>query len=300
MTLQEAVKHADEALLALESLGLPSFLQLQNFVWPFLLLGVVLVVALGLSVGWTVGAIGGVVIAAAAGVGSYLRPDQAGPPAGGEALLSRSSRRSTDSERLLAQTEDWVKTEYERKLREVDQHRENEVKKAEDQLNRRVTDAEARQQRDRQEADAKYPARLAELVQKRDAELKQADDHYPPRIKALDEKYDSDNRQLQESHRKTKETTKQLYDQAWNNLIRTWTEGLARVGGIVGEVNEEAVAPVPGLAAHRARPLDAAVGGAAGLAVRQVHRRGLPTSPAACRPIPGSRTPGPRSSSCPR
>ena len=37
----------------------------------------------------------------------------------------------------------------------------------------------------------------------------------------------------------TKETTKREYDQAWSNLIRTWTEGLARVSGVVNDVNEE-------------------------------------------------------------
>jgi hypothetical protein len=239
VTLQESVRHADEALVALHSLGLASFLQLQNFVWPFLLLGIVLTVALGLSVNWAIGAIVGIGLALAAGVGSYF----------GLAKLARPKvanhyfplvRALEESERLLGQTEEWVKAEYERRLREVDQNRESEVKKAQDLLTRRLADAEGRQQRDRQEADAKYPARLAELVQRRDAEIKQADEHYPPRIKALDEKFQADNQQLEEAYRKIRETTRQLYDQAWANLVKTWTDGLARVGGIAGEVNDEA------------------------------------------------------------
>ena len=52
-------------------------------------------------------------------------------------------------------------------------------------------------------------------------------------------KFEQDSHQLQESFRKTSQTTKQQYDEVWSNLIRTWTEGLARVGGLAGEVNEE-------------------------------------------------------------
>src|SRR5206468_955660 len=92
----------------------------------------------------------------------------------------------------------------------------------------------------RQEADIKYPARLAELRQRRDEGIARAEEHYPPRIKALDEKYEQDTRQLQETYRATKEATKREYDQTWGSLIRNWTEGLARVSGVVNEVNEEA------------------------------------------------------------
>ena len=145
-----------------------------------------------------------------------------------------------DAEKLLVQTQDWIKTEFERRQREAEQEpgtRSQEGRRDVDPPDwpkpRPASSAS------RQEADVKYPARMAELALKRDADLKRADEHYPPRIKALDVKFEQDSHQLQESFRKTSQTTKQQYDQAWSNLIRTWTEGLARVGGLAGEVNEE-------------------------------------------------------------
>ena len=162
-----------------------------------------------------------------------------------------------------------------------------------------MAEAEARQQRDRQEADVKYPARLAELAQqaRRRPEAGRralsAPDQGPGReVRA------ATHQQLQESYRKTKETTKQQYDQAWSNLIRTWTEGLARVGGVAGEVNEESARRFLDWHADRARPT--------GSRPREVPPAlpfgkftvDLSDFPSGCPPIPGSRTPGRRSSSC--
>jgi DNA segregation ATPase FtsK/SpoIIIE, S-DNA-T family len=238
LTLQEAVKQADTELLALESLKLAGFLRLQNFVWPFILLGLVLVVALGFAVGWTVGGVTGVVIAVAAGIGSYISLAKLARPHVARHYFPLRDALA-NSEQLLDQTKTWVKTEYERRLREAEQNREREVKKADEVLNRRIAESDDRRQRDRQEADIKFPARLAELRQRRDEGIARAEEHYPPRIKALDEKYEQDSKQLQESHRAIKETTKREYDEAWTNLIRTWTEGMARVSGVVNDVNEE-------------------------------------------------------------
>ena len=196
MTLQESVKHADEALLALESLGLPSFLQLQNFVWPFLLLGVVLVVGLGLSVGWTVGAIGGRRRSPPPRASAATSAWPSWPARAWRSIifpLVASPRRMPSG--CSTQTTDWVKTEYERQLKrgrpEPGERGQEGRGPAQSQRSPRPRPASSAT---RQEADAKYPARLAELRRERDAELKKAEDHYPPRIKALDEKYDSDNR----------------------------------------------------------------------------------------------------------
>ena len=133
--------------------------------------------------GWTVGGVLGVVLAVAAAVGSHIGLSRLARPRVARHYFPLR-RALDDGERLLAQTKDWIKAEFERRQREIESSRENEVKKADETLARRLAEAEARQQRDRQEADLKYPARLAELVQTRDAGLKQADDHYPPRIKA--------------------------------------------------------------------------------------------------------------------
>ncbi len=54
-TLQIAVKHADQELLVLEKQWLLGLLRPQIFVWPFLIMGVLLVVGMGLAVGSAVG-----------------------------------------------------------------------------------------------------------------------------------------------------------------------------------------------------------------------------------------------------
>jgi ABC-type multidrug transport system fused ATPase/permease subunit len=236
---QEAVRRADEALMALEKLGLPSFLRISNFIWPFLLLGLVLVVALGLSVNWIVGGVGGVIIALGLAIGSYFGLSTLARPK--VTRLYHALRRALDgAERQLVQTQDWLKAEYERRQREIEQNRETEVKGADERLSRRVEEIDSRRQKETQEAGVTYPARLGELRRIRDEAIAAAEEHYPPRLKALEEKCQQDTRHLEDNYTRTKETTTKLYEQTWANLIRTWTEGLARFGSVVGEVNEEA------------------------------------------------------------
>src|SRR5271157_1182812 len=71
-SLRQAVKRADDELLALEKLKIPSFLELQNFIWPFLILGLLLIAGLGLAIDWIGGAVAGLVIAVAAAVVSRV------------------------------------------------------------------------------------------------------------------------------------------------------------------------------------------------------------------------------------
>jgi hypothetical protein len=236
--LQEAIKRADLELVALEKLNLPGFLQIQNFIWPFLILGLGLVVGLGMAMGWVSGGILGAALAVAAAIGSYIGLGKLARPSVARHYFPLR-RTLADAQRLLTETKDSIKTAFERKQREIEQARGSEVKKADETSSRRQADAEARRQRESQEADITYPARLNALVQERDEALRQADNHFPPRIKALDDEYEQDTRQRRESYRKATETTKQLYDQAWNDLIKTWTDGLARVGSVTGEVNAE-------------------------------------------------------------
>ena len=99
---------------------------------------------------------------------------------------------------------------------------------------------QSRHQKQTEEADKTFPARLDQIRVSRDEGLKKAEEHFPPRIAALKEKYEKDRRELDESNRKTKETTKFHYEQAWSNLIKNWTEGMARVDQTVREVREEA------------------------------------------------------------
>ncbi len=238
-TLQEIVKKADEELAALEALKLPNFLRISNFIWPFLLLAGVLGGGLGLVLGWPIGIGVGVVAAVAAGVGTHIGLTKTARPRVASHYYPLKKHLEEAAE-LLQQTKDWVKNEFERRQKELDQKREENYRNAEDKMKARVAEADVRQQQSMAEADTIYPNRLAEIRRKRDEDLKKADDHYPPRIQAHKDKYDQEVKDFQDSVRKIRETTKAAYDAAWNELITTWTEGLARVGAIADDVNEEA------------------------------------------------------------
>ncbi|MBV8486854.1 MAG: hypothetical protein JO161_01110, partial [Planctomycetaceae bacterium] len=237
-TLLEAVKRADRHLLALEKQWLPGLLELKNFVWPFLILGVVLVVGLGLTLGWIMGTIGGLSVTLLVGAGSY-----AGLSKLARLLVGRHYyplvQALEDADRLLDRAQRWVKYDFDRRQKEVEETRENEVKSADDLHARKLAELDTRKRSALQEADANYPAKLTDLAQKRDHALKAADLRYPPLIKTLDEQFASDSGKLKESYRVKWKATKQQYAEAWDLLIRTWKEGLARVGGLAGEIREQ-------------------------------------------------------------
>ena len=72
-----------------------------------------------------------------------------------------------------------------------------------------------------------------------EAELKKAYGQYPAH-RQLKEKYEKDRRQVDESYQQTKATTQEQYKQTWDKLIKDWTEGMARVSGVIGDVRDEA------------------------------------------------------------
>ncbi len=230
--LQELIRKADEELLALETLKLPNFLKISNFIWPFLLLGAVVGGGLGFVIGWPIGIGAGVVAAIAAAVGA-------------RAVLSKKAAQSVsrhyhplkrdleEAGRKLEETKLWVKSEFERRQVEADQKREDDYKNAEDKMNARVADSQSRLQQAVGEADVVYPRRLSDLRKRFEEESQKCEAHYPPRITAQKEKFDTDSKQLQDHHRGIRDATKAAYDAAWSELIRNWTEGLAgrRRGG---------------------------------------------------------------------
>jgi DNA segregation ATPase FtsK/SpoIIIE, S-DNA-T family len=240
VTLRGLLARIDVELAGLDALRLPKFLKIDTFIWPWLLIGVAVTAGLGLGniVSWTVAGIVGGVLALASGIGAYLglssmaKPHVARHAAPLKLALS-------ESEKLVEQDKDWIKLKFEGKLKELEQSRESKVRDAEELLGRRVAEFQKRHQAQTEEADRIYPAKLDQIRVRRDEGLKKAEEHFPPRIAALKEKYEKDRRELDESNRKTKETTKFHYDEAWRNLIKNWTEGMARIDQSLREVCEE-------------------------------------------------------------
>src|SRR5207248_2493673 len=72
--LRADLTRIEHELLALDALKLPKFLQIQNLLWPALLLGGAAAGALGAltPVGWTVACVVGAIVALGAGIGAYV------------------------------------------------------------------------------------------------------------------------------------------------------------------------------------------------------------------------------------
>ena len=216
-------------------------MQFQNVIWPFLLLGGAVAGALGAltPVGWTVAAIAGAVAAIGAGIGGYLGlASMARPHVKRHAIPLQKTL--ADAEQIVEQNKDWVKNEYEAKLKEFEEKRTNRVREAEENMARLVAEAEQKRQEQRKLADEKYPAKAEKIRLKRDEDIKLADEKYPPRIEAIKKKYVQDKQEFDEAYRKTKESTQQAYNQAWQKLIDTWTGGMAKIDDSLRQVKEEA------------------------------------------------------------
>ena len=197
-------------LIALEALKLPKFLQIDVFIWPWLLLAAGVIAGLGFghrrrlddgrrSSGRRRGL--------AAGIGAYLGLGRWLAPAWRRHAVPLR-KALADAEQLVEQNKDWIKNKFDGKIKELEKKRESMVRDAEETLARRVAEFQSRHQKQTEEADKTFPARLEQIRVRRDEGLKKAEEHYPPRIAALKEKYEKDRRELDESYRKTKETTK--------------------------------------------------------------------------------------------
>jgi hypothetical protein len=238
VNLQTLTTHIEEELIALEALKLPKFLRPDVFVWPFLLLGASLIGGLGFVIGWIPAAIIGVIAAIAAAIGARMTlVGMAGPSVAKHAVPLKNA--IADAAKLVEDNKDWIKNDFESKMRALDGKRVESVRDAEETMGRRIAEFQSRQEKQNAEADATYPVKLEQIRKRHDDGIKTVEEHYPPRIAAQKEKYEKDRRHLDESYAQTKATTKQLHDEAWNNLIKNWTDGIARVNQTVTEVRDE-------------------------------------------------------------
>ena len=149
----------DDELIALEALKLPKFLRIDVFVWPFLFLagGVIAGLGLGTASAGRRPRSSGVVAGVAAGIGAYIGLSNDGAPRRGRAMPCRCARPSPRPTQLVEQNKDWVKNEFESKIRELEKNRETKVRDAEETMARRVAEFQERHQKQTEEADTDLP-----------------------------------------------------------------------------------------------------------------------------------------------
>ena len=145
-----------------------------------------------------------------------------------------------DAEQEVEQNKDWVKIDFERKLKEFEERRANKVREAEETMARVVAEAEQKRREAHQAADVKFPPLIEQVRVRRDEQVKKAEEIYPAKIAARKEKYDADKKELDASYLKTKTATEQEYQRAWQALIDDWTGGMGKIDEALRGVNEEA------------------------------------------------------------
>ena len=111
-----------------------------------------------------------------------------------------------DAEQLVEQNKDWVKNEFETKLKRARANPGDEGARGrgDDGSPRRRVSGAAAESRSRRPTRV-YPAKLEEIRRHHDEGIKKVEEHYPPRIAALKEKYEKDRRELDESYRQIKD-----------------------------------------------------------------------------------------------
>ncbi|HLH27900.1 MAG TPA: hypothetical protein VKW77_03230, partial [Acidimicrobiales bacterium] len=239
--LRGHLAHIEEEIIALNELKLPKLAQISTLIWPFLILGGAIAggLAIGANMGWTVGGVAGGVVAVAGTIGAWLGlSSMARPQVQRHAVPLR--KLLADSEQEVEQNKEWVKVEFERKLKEFEERRAGKVREAEETMARVVAEAEARRQEAHKAADVKYPPLIEQVRQRRDEQMKKIEEVYPARIAARKEKYEKDRKELDEAYLRTKATTDEEYARAWQALINDWTGGMGRIDEALRGVNEEA------------------------------------------------------------
>ncbi len=153
-------------------------------------------------------------------------PVSSWPSPRSSATPSRSASSWSDAEQEVEQNKEWVKVEFERKLKEFEDRRANKVREAEETMARIVAEAEQKRQEHHQAADVKFPPLIEQVRLRRDEQMKKVEEVYPARIAARKEKYDADKKELDESYQATRTATEEEYARAWQALIDDWTGGM--------------------------------------------------------------------------
>ncbi len=231
----------ERELLDMAELKLPKLAQVSTVIWPFLILGVAAAAGLAIpaNLGWTVGGVVGGVITVAGTIGAYLGlSSMARPQVLRHAVPLRKLLEDAAAE--VEQNKDWIKNEFEVKLKEFEERRATKVREAEEAMARIVAEAEKRRQEQHQAADVKFPPLVEQVRVRRDEQMKKVEEIYPAKIAARKEKYVADKQELDKSHAQIKADTDQEYARAWQALIDDWTGGMGRIDEALRGVNEEA------------------------------------------------------------
>src|SRR5262249_16861528 len=140
--LQHDLARIDQERVAIDSLKMPKFLQVQVFIWPLLILGAGAAAGLALSAGtsWTVAGVAGAVVALATGIGARLGlASMARPHVLKHAVPLRKSL--AGAEQLVEENKEWIKNEFDRKLKEFEQRRADKVRESEEKMASSVDEA---------------------------------------------------------------------------------------------------------------------------------------------------------------
>jgi hypothetical protein len=186
-TLQALLVQAEEQLVPLVKLSLPRFLKLQQFVWPFLVLGLAAAYPAGVALGWKIGPTvdAAVVVATALGFWFWLASiarRQVGR------LYPPFCKSLAEADLLALRCQQWVKASFEGAKAVIEQRREADTRAVDERLALATAEFEQRREQETRQADEKYPALLREIERRRTESLQQIDERYPRRLSELKER----------------------------------------------------------------------------------------------------------------
>jgi len=89
------------------------------------------------------------------------------------------------------------------------------------------------------EADHKYPALLAEITARRDRRLLEADQKHQSESRHADETFSAESQRLLDEDTREKAESQRCYQQQWEEMSRSWLEGMADFKTAIDAMNSE-------------------------------------------------------------
>lgn len=236
--MQESIKTIDDHINAIYKLNTLKTLRIDTFIFltVFLIGGMA---ALGwFQFGYPIGVIAGGVIGIGLVVGlriwltSMARKKMTAIAIPLRAELAKSIVLTDASAAFIAET-------FRKRNEEVDQRRENEIKKLEETTNKRVAWAETRRDTERKRAEELYPAQLTELARLSKESLKTAEDTSAAKIAETRAAFDDKLKKLDAEFEAKSKQHANIVAEQWNQVSGRWTSESTELKNEIASIHSE-------------------------------------------------------------
>ncbi len=224
---RDAIHAMDAHLVSFHKLGTIKALQPGAFAFVAIML-IAVPAVIGLFAAGTVGAIGGGVGGLVLAVLLFLGLSAIAKK--GVTKVAVPLRYEVErAARLAEEAKAWLEADHQAKKDAVENRRESELKRAEDELAKRTAAAEERLGTERTRVEAMYPPMLADLAGKAGEALKAAEEKWSKKLVETKTAAEAALKKLDEDHAVKAKAHAEAVAQHWEGLLKRWTEGSAAV-----------------------------------------------------------------------